>query len=236
MSRARQISGPRYSPRSVRGFTLLELLIVMVVFAVMATMAYGGLSQVLKLRTSVERQQARTEAYQMLYQRMRRDFQNGAKRSARDNDGVLRPAVLYDSYSKRLEFTHGGWPNPLYLARTGFERVAYRLEDDKLVRSSWRVLDRASQSQAIDLTMLDGVDEMKWRFLGSPAQNNPNPAPNSTANDLQWSDSWPVNFDPTQQSSSNMPPPPAAVELTLRTHDWGSMRFLFKLGFDPNGK
>jgi general secretion pathway protein J len=232
----------RPDARTASGFTLLELLVVIVVFAVMAMMAYGGLSQVLKARAAIEQKQARTEAYQTFYLRMRSDFQNAAKRIIRDNDGIFQPAMIYDGTAKSLEFTRGGRPNPLYLPRTGFERIAYRLDDDKLVRRSWRVLDRAPQSQPDDVTLMDGVEECKWRFLGSPAQNvgniqsvaNPaapmNP-PNNVQNDLQWSDTWPINYD-SSQPAANLPPP-VAVELTLRTRDWGELRFLFKLGFDP---
>jgi general secretion pathway protein J len=234
----------RLGPRTANGFTLLELLVVIVVFAVMAMMAYGGLSQVLKARAAIEQKQARTEAYQTFYLRMRSDFQNAAQRTVRDNDGISQPAMIYDGTAKSLEFTRGGRPNPLYLPRTGFERVAYRIDDDKLIRRSWHVLDRAPQTQPDDVTLMDGVDECKWRFLGSPAQNlgnipgAPNPAAqtntqNNIQNDLQWSDTWPINYDSSQAATN--PPPPVAVELTLRTRDWGDLRFLFKLGFDPAG-
>ena len=203
------------SARRAAGFTLLELLIVIVVFAVMATMAYGGLSQVLKVRSSVEQSQSRTEAYQMFYVRLRADLQNAAIRSARDNDGVSQPAFLYDNYNKRLEFTRGGWANPLYLPRTGFERVSYRLDQDKLIRSSWRVLDRAPQSQPVDVVVMDGVEEWSWRFMDPK---------------LQPSETWPPVTDSAQETASALPP--VAAELTLRTKDWGLMRFLFKTGFD----
>jgi general secretion pathway protein J len=208
--------GARRTQGGNGGFTLLELLIVIVIFAIMAIMAYGGLSQVLKVRAGVDQVEARTQGYQMLYLRLRNDFQNIVFRAARDNDGIMQPAFMYDDYSRRLEFTRAGWPNPLNLPRTGFERVSYRLQDDKLIRDSWRVLDRAPQSQPVEVVLIDGVQEWSWRFLDA---------------DLKPYDVWPQATNTGQPAADK--PPPAAVELTLRTRDWGQLRFLFKTGADP---
>jgi general secretion pathway protein J len=202
--------------REAAGFTLLELIIVIAVFAVMAALAYGGLSAVLTTRTHVESVMARTSQYQKVYLRMRQDFQSAANRTARDTDGTPLPALFYDSYAHRLEFTRGGWTNPLELPRTGMERVSYRFDDRKLLRLNWRVLDRAPQSEPVPLTLLDGVDEVAWRFLDDK---------------LQPHDGWPPQTDSATEAAAQ--PPPSAVELTLRTQDWGTLRFLFKLGFDP---
>jgi len=208
------------APRHQRGFTLLELLVVLIVFAVMSAMAYGGLSAVLKTRSKVQSALKRSEAFEKTYLRMRQDFQNASQRTARDNDGVLQPALKFDRYNHRLEFTHGGWNNPLHLPRTGYERVAYTLDDQhRLIRSSFRVLDRAPRSEPVDLEMLDGVEEVQWHFLDAS---------------LQWAESWPESGPeiPNPLTPDNAPKPPAAVELKMRTTDWGELRFLFQLGFD----
>lgn len=206
------------------GFTLLELLVVVAIFAVFAVMAYGGLDTVLNTRRRIEASLARTAEYQRAYLLLRDDFVNGSSRTIRDENGNPQPDFNYDTYSHRLEFTRGGWANPAYLPRATVERVSYFLDDShsdnyRLIRRSWRVLDRASQSEPVDLSLLEHVEGVQWRFLDV---------------NYNWQDHWPVNGTPllTSLAAAESVVAPTAVELTLRTRDWGDLRFLFRLGPD----
>jgi len=215
-----------------RGFTLLEILVVILIFGIFATMAYGGLNTVLSTRRHIDDSLARTAEYQKAYLRLRDDFVNGSSRTVRDSDGVAQPAFIYDSYNKRLEFTRGGWSNPALLPRSTLERVAYFLDDTqsdnfKLIRRSWRVLDRAPQTNPVDLSLLEHVEQVQWRFLDK----------NSA-----WQQQWPAsgttlsNSNAGNASNGNSAAaavlPPLAAELTLRTRDWGDLRLLFRFGPD----
>jgi len=93
------------------GFTLLELIVVIGIFAIFAAMAYGGLDSVLKTRVRVEASLDRTEQFERAYLRLRGDFQNAANRPIRDIDGSVLPTFVFDNYAKRVEFTRGGWVN-----------------------------------------------------------------------------------------------------------------------------
>ncbi len=205
--------------RSQQGFTLLEILLVVAIFAIMAAMAYGGLNSVLKTRSSIEVSMKRTADLQKMYMRMRADFQNLAIRPIRDNYGDVQPA-LRGAHEAALELTRGGWRNPLFLRRSSMERVMYMLEDHQLIRASYRVLDRAQDSQPARITLLDRVKELRWRYM-------------STSN--EWVEQWPVQSQASSSSSENQPdvPPPLAVEVTLETEDMGELRFLFKPGAEP---
>jgi len=221
---------PQHSSRSadiragMRGFTLLELLVVILIFGIFALMAYGGLNSVLSTRRHIEQSLARTAEYQKAYLRLRDDFVNGSGRTARDGDGVAQPAFVYDSYNKRVEFTRGGWSNPALLPRATLERVSYFLDNSqsdnyRLIRRSWRVLDRAPQSDPVDLSLLEHVNQVQWRFLDK--YNN-------------WQDQWPPSGTVSTSSGNSAAaiPPPVAAELTLRTDDWGDLRLLFRFGPD----
>ena len=211
--------------RTAAGFTLLELLVVILIFGIFAVMAYGGLNNVLSTRRHIEESLARTAEYQRAYIRLRDDFFNGSARTIRDGDGVQQPNFIYDSYNKRLEFTRGGWSNPALLPRATLERVSYFLDDThsdnfRLIRRSWRVLDRAQQSEPVDLSLLEHVEQIQWRFLDK----------NSA-----WQAQWPPLGSSTLNSGSNNAAailPPMAAELTLRTRDWGDIRLLFRFGPD----
>jgi len=222
------------SPRFARGpstllagFTLLELLVVILIFGIFATMAYGGLNSVLNARHRIEESLARTAEYQRAYVRLRDDFVNGSGRTVRDGDGVGQAALLFDSYNRRLEFSRGGWSNPALLPRATLERVSYFLDDTqsdnyRLVRRSWRVLDRASQSQPVDLPLLDHVEQIQWRFLDR---------------ELHWQTQWPPSSAgvPAGAGGTASIAPPKAVDLTLNTRDWGELHYLFRFGADGTG-
>jgi general secretion pathway protein J len=204
------------------GFTLLELIVVIGIFAIMAAMAYGGLKSVLDMRSGLEAKLGRTEEFQRAYQRLRMDFANAAPRSIRDNDGQSQPPFLWDGYFKRVEFTRGGWANPLALPRATLERVAYFLDDKqsdnrKLVRRSWRVLDRAPQTEPIDLPLIEHIDEAVWRFMDK---------------NRDWQEAWPPEGTSRFSSagSAAQTEVPLAVELRLRTRDWNELRLVFQLG------
>ena len=222
--------------RRSRGFTLLELIVVIGIFAIFAAMAYGGLNSVLTTRTQVEDRLSRTENYDRAYLRMRTDFQNAASRGVRGNEGDSLPSFTFDSYTKRIEFTRGGWQNLLNLPRATLERVSYFLDDSqpegtrgprsfddkRLVRRSWYVLDRAPQTQPVEVVLLDHVQQLSWRFLDD----------NRT-----WQDSWgnPGNSF-GNGSVASLQPVPMAVEVKLTTKDWGDLKFLFTLGAEGSNQ
>lgn len=209
------------APSRARGFTLLELLVVIVIFGIFAVMAYGGLRSVLDARRHIEGSLNRTAEFQRAYQRLRDDFINGSGRPIRDGDGAPQAALLFDSFNKRLEFTRGGWSNPSLLPRATEERVSYFVDDThaddyRLIRRSWRVLDRAQQSEPVDLVLLDQVESVQWRFLDGK---------------LAWQTQWPPqSLNLPSGSGTAQVAPPHAVDMTLRTRDWGEVHYLFRFG------
>lgn len=202
--------------RGIAGFTLLELLVVLVVFGFVSVMAYGGLNAVLKSRAQLEQSLDRTARLQKTYQRLREDFQLLRLRPVRDTYGTQR-AALIGIREQRVEFTRAGWRNPLLAARPTLERVTYRLEDQRLIRESLRVLDQSQDTMPIETVLLDQVNELRLRYL-SPAR--------------EWREEWPP-LSTTGQVANASAPPPLAVEMTLETAKEGELTFLFRVGVDP---
>lgn len=200
-----------------RGFTLLELIVVIAIFGVLSLMAYGGLNSVLKSRARIEQHLDRTAQFQKAYQRLRNDFQQLRNRPVRDSYGDIQPPLRGDR-DTRVEFTRAGWRNPQQAPRPSLERVSYRLVEHELRRESWRELDQAQDSKLVSLTLLDGIDEMRLRYLDKSRE---------------WIDSWPPLSSTGGTQASATAAPPLAIEITLKTRDWGDIKFLFRAGLDP---
>ena len=191
-----------------RGFTLLELIVVLAIFSVMSVMAYGGLASVLTARERVLQSFERTTALQKAYVRLRNDLQQLRARPARDGFGQPQPA-LQVTPEGAVEFTRSGWRNPLGQPRSALERLAYRLDDDgRLLRVSWRALDRAQDAPVSEAVVLEQVEEVRWRFLEG----------------TEWRDSWPPDGG---GGTTALDAAPRAVELLLILKDLGEVRLLF---------
>lgn len=215
--RLQRLGQPRRAAPA-RGFTLVEIIVVMVIFSILALLGYGTLNNLLRQQAVIETSLDRLALQQKAFMRLRNDLQNLRARPIRDGFGDPQPALL-GSAETGIEFTRGGWRNPLNTSRSNFERVRYTLSGEKLLRSNWRVLDRAQDSAAADASLLDDVIGMRWRFMDSQ---------------LEWLDEWPSSA--TELLSPDQAPLPLAVELTLDTHSLGEMRFLFRVGRDASAE
>lgn len=195
-----------------RGFTLMELMVVLGIFGVVAVMAYGGLAGVMNARAHVTESLERTEALQKAYLSLRNDFQQLRARSIRDNFGMAQGPLVLDPQGA-VEFTRNGWRNPLGAPRPSLQRVRWRLEDHRLIRGYFRVLDRAQNSEPVEVAVLDKVDSVEWRFMDKT---------------LQWHSQWPV-----VGGAPNIGDTPRAVELTLHLADIGPVTLLFSAVIPP---
>lgn len=202
--------------RNTRGFTLVELLVALAVFGIMAAMAYGGLTSVIDTREGIDRSLARTQALQTTLFRMQNDLEQTVNRPIRDAYGDPQPAMV-GSADTGIVFTRTGWYNPLQVPRSDLQRVGYRIdEDDNLIRVHWSVLDQAQDSAPVEQTLLENVDTIEWRYLNA---------------NREWVDRWPPQSAAgsltTRQDSDA--PLPIAVELRLDTDHWQDIRFLFQI-------
>ncbi len=193
------------------GFTLVELLVAVAVFAAVAAIAYGGLSQIAQTRGALAQEQDRFAALNRAMNNVVRDLRQAVARPVRGNYGETVPALRGSSDS--LELSRLGFANPLAEPRSHIERVIYALTDNKLRRGRYAVLDRAPGSVPDDSDLLDRVSRLRWRYLDR--QGN-------------WSDLWPSStVAPTPIGTAPVPREielPRAVELTIELEDYGELR------------
>lgn len=153
------------------GFTLMEVLVALAVFAVIGVLA----TQILRQMTDfgghvVERGGLLTEAQRAL-EIMRRDIEQLAHRPVRDVFGDAGTPIAMGG-GQLLEFTRLGWRNPLGEERSDLQRVAYAWDGAELHRVFWRVLDRAPGSEPSRQLLLAGVSEVAFTAVDSDGEEH----------------------------------------------------------------
>lgn len=191
--------------RRAAGFTLLEMLVAVAIFTVVGILALGGYNELVKQSGIATASAARTRAVQAAVQRMALDFAMLEPRPVREPLGeTLEPALrAQDASTQIADLTRAGWSNPAGVPRATLQRVAYRLEEQRLHRLYWPVLDRTLANEAIDAVLLEQVREVRLRFLDV---------------NRNWHERWP----PAGYSAADAQRVrPIAVEITLELVDWG---------------
>ena len=110
-----------------------------------------------------------------------------------------------------VSFTRTGWRNPANQARSTLQRVAYQLDEDKLLRIYWPHIDRADDLQFVKRVLITNIESIEFRFLDA---------------DNEWQENWPTA---EAQVSGGPVTLPVAVEITLNMHDWGEIKRLVRV-------
>jgi general secretion pathway protein J len=190
-----------------RGFTLLELLIAIAIFAIVAVLAMGGYNQLLMQRERASQSMQRARSIQRAVIRLTQDFQQLEPRPVRDATAtVSNPALFAPTNSYTAEFTRAGWTNPAGVSRATLQRVGYRLTDGKLYRDYWTVLDRGLNAVPVQAQLIDKVKSFTLRYMDFSRQ---------------WQTSWPANSVGGLGRDRALP---LAVEITLTLEDWGEIK------------
>jgi len=194
------------SSRSPEGFTLLELLVALSVFAIMAALAYAGLQAVLRTREQTDAAARRLNDLQSAFTFMQSDIEQSTGRSIRDLLGDPIPAMQGGTGAQPfLQLTRAVSNDYPGLERVGLQRVDYALLEGKLVRRTWAVLDRAQGSRPLSATLLTDVRSVSVKFLGT-----------------RWIDFW-----PPAASGDTLSRLPRAVQVRLTLDDGTYIRRLF---------
>lgn len=193
--------------RNAAGFTLLEVLIAVAIFVIVGMLAMTGYNELVTQSDRVEVNAARTRAVQSTIMRMSQDFATLEPRPVREALGDELDAALRagKNTEQLVEFTHSSWSNPAGVPRSTLQRVGYRLENNKLRREYWGVLDRTMTQEPTSVVLLDRVKSLNLRFMGA---------------DRDWKDQWPpLGYSGRDTKLVR----PLAVEITIELEDWGKI-------------
>ncbi len=210
------------SMRKEKGLTLIELLIAMAIFAVMSASMFIAFDSFQKSKEVTENSAERLKRYQLAFNILTRDFQQMLPRPVRDEFGSEVPLyALQSEVGSDVEFTRAGWNRSPFskVKRAELQRVTYYLEEKKLMRGSWRVLDRAEDSVPDRTELLDGVENLSFLFYYQNKQNK-----------LATTEVWPPDSMKKGVSNNLSHVPereylllPRIVEMKLITEDMGEL-------------
>lgn len=196
------------------GFTLIEMMIAIFIFSVVATLSYSGLNYILKGQSYLQTSSNQLKDLQLSFRYFEKDINQMINRSVRNQYGDLQPSFVGDE-DKAFSFTHAGWRNPANLVRSKMQRVSYELDEKTLKRYTWGQLDGAIAEQFFETDLLEGVESIKLRYLDQ-------------AN--QWQTTWPpLNSGSAEPALGAVQQfdIPRALELTIKVENMDEIRRLF---------
>ncbi|MDD3518574.1 MAG: type II secretion system minor pseudopilin GspJ [Chromatiales bacterium] len=200
-----------------RGFTLLEVLIALAIFAAVAAMAYGGLRSVLEARAATDAAAARLAELQIALTLIGRDVEQFVDRPTRDLYGNAQPALRWQPYRlpPRFELIRAG--GRAVERRSSLRRVGYELEDGVLYRLGWYALDGATD-EADERTALFPVEARELRVEDFAVVIYPDGF--RLDGGMTPPQEWPAAGSEVQ---------PAAVEVNLEVQGFGTVTRVFAL-------
>jgi general secretion pathway protein J len=128
------------------GFTLVEVLVSLMIFAMLAAAGAAVLGVTIDNRFAVKAASDRIGDLQRMRSLLRADLGQATSRRARGTTGRPMPQPIVGAAAPGdpiLTLTRAGWSNPGEQARPSLQRVEYRLVEDRLERRVSRHLDGA---------------------------------------------------------------------------------------------
>lgn len=188
---------------SEAGFTLVELLVALAIFGMLAVAGGYLLGFSLRAQESTARSLDRVAAVRRASVLLTADMAQIVPRISRDERGDRRAAVIGEQTA--LGFVRGGWTNDSEAPRSSLQKVGYALVDGRLIRTSWPMVDGVAPDRAVRSPLIAGISTLALRYR----------------RDGIWSETWRPRLPADV---------PDAIELTMTIDGVGAVRQLFLVG------
>ena len=217
------------------GFTLIEALVAITIFAFLGLGAYQILDNIVRVEEQALRKSQEMATLQKVVWQLGKDFRLMAQRPIVDGGDLKADIDLEGDYL--IEFTRRGWSNPLNWQRSVLQRVAYSIDshpdrDDSespyyndeslyLLRHYWQVLDRDFDSVPLTQVLLKDASDFYVRFYNE----------NASSDDDLWSDQILRKSLPSDTGQFLVP---NAVEVNIVLGDSNLFSYIFPVGAGGN--
>lgn len=183
------------------GYTLIEVIVALAIFAILGMISVGLLSRTFDIKNRVDEALTPLSDLNLALELIRHDAHQIVNRAVYDAEVKQHPAFYSTNHA--IEFTRSGYlplstpQNPSTLRRVGLI-----CKNNQLVRLSWPVLDRFNAAQPNEQVLLSDISVCHFSF----------------ATDKQWTDTW---------RPSAEKPLPSAFKLHLNLKQLGEAQFIF---------
>lgn len=177
--------------RQQRGFTLLELLLAMAIFAMLAVAGWQVFDSVSKSRERAQRHADDLAVLQYAYLQLQQDIgqviayqaneasttDDLTNNSSTDSQATLPPPQPFMSVDgESVSFVRFADPDPRYQSSASVQRIAYVFANDQLIRRQYHSIHSMNgESTSLDSVLLKGVSAGRWQALmPEPSDQFPN--------------------------------------------------------------
>jgi general secretion pathway protein J len=184
------------SPRRSRGFTLVEALLALAIFATIAVLAYRATAALTDGETRLAGEAQRWRTLESFFVRFEADIRQAIPRSVRVGNARAAPwlGTVGPGRQGALEFSRAGAEFSVEPGLGG-QRVGYRWRDGTVEIAYWPHLDRPGGTAPAVYPLVPEVAQFELAYL---------------ARDGAWRDRWPGAMDADL---------PRAVRMTLLLAD-----------------
>ena len=147
------------------GFTLVEMLVALFIFGLLAAAGVTVMSYAIDSQAQVRTHMDRTAEFQRMRAILKADLAQAAPRRTRGLDGQPSPSAFIGGGSGGavLTLTRRGWENADGRPRASLQYVEYRLVEDRLERATRPALDGAALGPP--QVLYTGVSALQPAFL-----------------------------------------------------------------------
>lgn len=146
------------------GFTLVELLVAIAIFAVLSALGWKIFDYLIKVKDRNAMHEENLGQLQGAYQQIQRDTLQIIPLSARSGENI-EAALLLDN--QKLSFSKAGVTDPLKQGLSPYERVeyVYNQQEKKLYRLKYANLNRVNSEQPLSSELLSDVEQYRVDVL-----------------------------------------------------------------------
>lgn len=205
-----KLSPSNLSISKIKGYTLIEVIVALAVFAVVATMTGGVMLQAFETKKRLAAQTEQLNEVHVMLTLIRREIAQITNRAIRGNEGRLYPPFIGES--NYIEFTRGGFVDPNTQSQSStLKRVAFLCGHGALTRRSWASIDSPTRQDVNDQILLRHLTHCSFAYISQSQEHLP---------------SWRPYAVSQKQKNAFIP---TAVELSITFKDLGSAKLLFPI-------
>lgn len=153
-----------------KGFTLIELMVAVAIFAIISVIAYRTVSSLVTTKQVVLKTQQKWGTIANSIDKINTGWVKAIPLVVRDRNGLILPAFigrdgLNGPYDAQLEFTTAGYIGDAVYGASPPHRIGFRYYEHNLYLVTWPVLNRVQGTKPEINLLLKNIDTFKATFM-----------------------------------------------------------------------